>query len=397
MCPETIFGSRKVRGVASARLGYNRAVSELERLQSVFEQHLLEGKVNLKDLLPEELEVFFGELGEPSFRARQLIRWIYVRGEHDFQAMTDLSKVLRAKLAEVAVIPVLGRRDFQSSSCQDTTKYLFDLPEGGEVESVRMRYLENLGPGRVAVCISSQVGCAMACDFCASGLFGLKRHLKTWEIVDQVLQIQKDIESHGERVANVVFMGLGEPLHNYDNVLRSIELLNLAEGLGIGMRHLTVSTSGLVPKIKALADLKMSIRLAISLHSVRDELRSKMMPVNRRWPIGELLDACRYYQQQTGRRITFEYILLDEVNDSVNEAHRLGQLLAGIHALVNLIPWNPIEGIPYRRSKPAAVRKFQETIEGYGIKCTVRQEKGGDIDAACGQLRLRDLKRSGKA
>lgn len=362
-------------------------------LNSLFEKHLLDGKVNLKDLLPDELEVFFAELGEPRFRARQLIRWIYVRGQHDFEAMTDLSKALRAKLSEVAVIPELGRKEFQRSSSQDTTKYLFDLPQGGEVESVRMRYLENLGPGRVAVCISSQVGCAMACDFCASGLFGLKRHLQTWEIVDQVLQIQKDIEPEGERVANVVFMGLGEPLHNYENVLRSIQLLNLAEGLGIGMRHLTVSTSGLVPKIKALADLKTSIRLAISLHSVRDELRSKMMPVNRRWPIGELLDACRYYQQQTGRRITFEYILLDEVNDSVNEAHELGQLLAGIHALVNLIPWNPIEGIPYRRSKPPAVRKFQETVESYGIKCTVRQEKGSDIDAACGQLRLRDLKK----
>lgn len=364
--------------------------------ETSFDKHLLDGKVNLKDLLPAELEAFFLQLGEPKFRARQLLRWIYVRGETDFQAMTDLSKELRARLAQEAVIPELGRRDFQSSNSQDTTKYLFDLPEGGEVESVRMRYLENLGPGRVAVCISSQVGCAMACDFCASGLFGLKRHLKTWEIVDQVLQIQKDIAARDERVANVVFMGLGEPLHNYDNVLRAIELLNLAEGLGIGMRHLTVSTSGLVPKIRALAELKMSIRLAISLHAVRDELRSKMMPVNRRWPIAELMEACHYYQEQTGRRITFEYILLDEVNDSEAEAHQLGQLLGNLHALVNLIPWNPVEGIPYRRSKPGAVRRFQETIEGYGVKCTVRQEKGGDIDAACGQLRLRDLKKAGR-
>ena len=356
-----------------------------------FEKHLLDGKVNLKDLLPEELEQFFAELGEPSFRARQLVRWLYVRGETEFDAMTDLSKELRARLKSLAVIPELGRREFQSSKSQDTTKYLFDLPAGGEVESVRMRYLENLGPGRVAVCISSQVGCAMACDFCASGLFGLKRHLATWEIVDQVLQIQKDIRDQDERVANVVFMGLGEPLHNYKNVLRAIKLLNLPEGLGIGMRHLTVSTSGLVPKIRELAEERMSIRLAISLHAVRDELRSKMMPVNRKWPIAELMQACRDYQQETGRRITFEYILLDEVNDSESEAHQLGQLLQGIHSLVNLIPWNPVEGIPYRRSKPKAVRKFQETVEGYGIKCTVRQEKGSDIDAACGQLRLRDL------
>ncbi|MGE0487754.1 MAG: 23S rRNA (adenine(2503)-C(2))-methyltransferase RlmN [Vulcanimicrobiota bacterium] len=356
-----------------------------------FSDHLYEGKVNLKDLLPDEIEQFFAQLGEPAYRARQLIRWLYVRGESEFENMTDLSKELRARLIDVAVIPQLNTRRFQSSKNQDTTKYLFELPAGGEVESVRMRYLENLGPGRVAVCISSQVGCAMACDFCASGLLGLKRHLKTWEIVDQVLQIQNDVREQDERVSNVVFMGLGEPLHNYDNVLRAIRLLNLAEGIGIGMRHLTVSTSGLVPKIRQLAEEKLAIRLAISFHATDDELRSKMMPVNRRWPIAELLQACREYQAVTERRITFEYILLDGVNDSVAEAQRLGELLEGIHALVNLIPWNPVEGIPYQRSRPAAVRAFQDKIEEFGIKCTVRQEKGSDIDAACGQLRLRDL------
>lgn len=356
-----------------------------------FSNHLFEDKVNLKDLLPEEMEAFFRALGQPRFRVDQLVRWIYVRKVTDFMQMTDLSKDLRRQLQEVAIVPELGVRTFQESRHQDTTKYLFNLPRGGEVESVRMRYIENLGPGRVAVCISSQVGCAMACDFCASGLMGLKRHLDTWEIVDQVLQIQKDIDQDDERVANVVFMGLGEPLHNYDNMLRAIKLLNLENGIGIGMRHLTVSTSGLVPKIRMLAEEKLSLRLAISLHATDDVLRSKMMPVNRKWPIRELLDACRDYQKETGRRITFEYILLDDVNDSVEEAQALGELLQGIHALVNLIPWNPVEGIPYRRSHPRAVRAFQKTIEKFDIKCTVRQEKGSDIDAACGQLRLRDL------
>ncbi len=359
--------------------------------QEQFSDHLLDGKVNLKDLLPQELEQFFESLGEPRYKAGQMIRWVYVRGVEEFDEMTDLSKKLRTQLREVAVLPRLGLRRYQSSETQDTTKYLFDLPQGGEVESVRMRYLENLGPGRVAVCISSQVGCAMACDFCASGLMGLKRHLKTWEIVDQVTQIQNDIRAQEERVANVVFMGLGEPLHNYQNVLRAIRLLNLAEGLGIGMRHLTVSTSGLVPQMKKLADEKLAIRLAISLHATHDELRSKMMPINRRWKIEDLLAACRYYQDATGRRITFEYILLDGVNDSVEAASQLGQMLRGIHSLVNLIPWNPVEGIPYQRSRPAAVRAFQNKIEEFGIRCTVRQEKGSDIDAACGQLRLRDL------
>lgn len=364
------------------------------RLPRTPEERLLEGRQNLKDMLPEEIESWLAQLGEPKYRAKQLLRWIYQRGVSDFSAMTDLSKALRAKLEETATIPTLRLRRASESSKADTRKFLFELPHGGEVESVQMRYLEEMGPGRVAVCISSQVGCAMGCSFCASGVMGLKRHLSTWEIVDQVTQIQNAIRGQGERVANVVFMGLGEPLHNYDEVLRAVHLLNLSDGLGIGKRHLTISTSGLVPQILQLAETGLPIRLAISLHAVRDELRSEIMPVNVRYNIATLLEACGVYYGKTGRRITFEYIMLDGLNDSQEEARELAALLLQhkIGALVNLIPWNPVDGVAYRRSKPEAIRRFQSTVEKAGIRCTVRQEKGADIDAACGQLRLRDLK-----
>jgi 23S rRNA (adenine2503-C2)-methyltransferase len=340
------------------------------------------------------MEEFFSEIGEPKYRARQVLKWIYGQGVHDFEHMTDLSKKLRSKLQDAAVIPRLNLRRTSESQAGDTKKYLFELPQGGEVESVQMRYSDEMGPGRVAVCISSQVGCAMGCNFCASGVMGLKRHLTTWEIVEQVSRIQNDLRPTGERVANVVFMGLGEPLHNYDEVLRAVRILNSSEGLGIGMRHLTISTSGLVPQIEQLAGEGIPIRLAISLHAVRDELRSEMMPVNRRWNLESLMKACAHYYQMTKRRVTFEYILLSGINDSVEEAAELAQLLNRhqIHSLVNLIPWNPVDDVPYERSTPEAIRSFQNRVLQEGIKCTVRQEKGADIDAACGQLRLRDLK-----
>lgn len=364
------------------------------RLPRSPQERLLDGRQNLKDLLPDELQAWLASIGEPRYRAKQILRWMYQRGVSDFDAMTDLSKALREKLKKSAVIPVLKVRRASESRSKDTQKFLFDLPNGGEVESVQMRYAEEMGPGRTAVCISSQVGCAMGCNFCASGVMGLKRHLSTWEIVDQVLQIQNAIRDGGERVANVVFMGLGEPLHNYEEVLRAVHLLNLGDGLGIGMRHLTISTSGLVPQIHQLAETGLPIRLAISLHAVRDDLRSQIMPVNQRFDIATLLEACGVYYQRTGRRVTFEYIMLDGINDSPEEARELAALLAHhqIGALVNLIPWNPVDGVPYKRSQPQAIRRFQGIVEKAGIRCTVRQEKGADIDAACGQLRLRDLK-----
>lgn len=368
--------------------------TSLLRLPRDISERTLAGKCNLKDLLPAELETTFLEWGEPRYRAKQLVRWVYERGVEDFDAMTDMSKSLRQRLKELAVIPQLNLRRASESKAKDTTKYLFDLPKGGEVESVQMHYLEEMGPGRVAVCISSQVGCAMGCNFCASGVMGLKRHLSTWEIVDQVVQIQNRLRTQNRRVGSVVFMGLGEPLHNYDEVLRAVHLLSLGEGLGIGKRHLTISTSGLVPQIYRLADEGIPVRLAISLHSVRDELRSQMMPVNKRWNIETVLEACAEYFAKTQRRVTFEYILLDKVNDSKEEANELGAMLKRykMKSLVNLIPWNPVDGVEYKRSSAKAIRRFQTTVERHGIRCTVRQEKGADIDAACGQLRLRDLK-----
>lgn len=364
-----------------------------EELLERYRQHLHSGKVNLKDLLPDEFVALMKDLGQPAYRAEQLLRWIYVRHCDSFEEMTDLSRDFREQLKEHCIIPVLELQLQQHSQQQDTDKFLFRLGDGSFVESVRMRYLEHLGPGRIAICISSQVGCAMACSFCASGLDGLKRNLATWEIVDQILQIQKFVAPAGERVANVVYMGIGEPFHNYDNVLRSIRLANLAEGLGIGMRHLCISTSGLVPQIRQLAQEKLPIRLAISLHAPNNELRNQIMPVNKRWPLEELLDACREYQQATDRRITFEYVLLNEVNDSLEEAEQLGRLLSNFHALVNLIPWNPVTGAEFERSRPARIRAFQAKIESFGHKCTVRQEKGADIEAACGQLRLQEIDR----
>lgn len=357
----------------------------------------MEGKQNLKDLLPHELEQVFQEWGEPRYRAKQLVSWVYQRGVEDFRAFTDMSKTLRQRLEELAVLPQLNLRRTSESEAQDTTKFLFDLPRGGEVESVQMQYLKEMGPDRVAVCISSQVGCAMGCNFCASGVMGLKRHLSTWEIVDQVVQIQNKLRPQGRRVGSVVFMGLGEPLHNYDEVLRAVRLLSLGDGLGIGKRHLTISTSGLVPQIYKLADEGLPIRLAISLHAVRDDLRSEMMPVNKRWNIETVLEACAEYFAKTQRRVTFEYILLDKVNDTREEADELGAMLNKykMKSLVNLIPWNPVDGVAYRRSSAKAIRQFQTAVEKHGIRCTVRQEKGADIDAACGQLRLRDLKERG--
>ncbi|MBQ7528458.1 23S rRNA (adenine(2503)-C(2))-methyltransferase RlmN [bacterium] len=347
-----------------------------------------QGKVNLRELLPEELEVFFSILGESKYRVGQLMRWIYVRRIFAIDEMTDFSAKLRNRLKLLASIPTLSFTD-PKLSLQDTSKFLFTLEDGNMVESVKMRYLEHLGPGRVAVCISSQVGCAMGCQFCASGRAGLVRNLKAWEIVDQALQIQKKIDDLEERVANIVFMGIGEPLHNFDNVLRAVRLLNHGDGFGVGMRHIAISTSGIVPGIYRLAELKYPLKLAISLHATTDKLRSEIMPVNRRWPLEELLQACRTYQQTVGRRITFEYVMLDHVNDSLEDAERLVKMLKGIRSLVNLIPWNAVDHPTFKRSNKERVRQFQERVQSLGLRCTLRREKGSDIDAACGQLRLR--------
>lgn len=342
---------------------------------------------NLKDLTPEEMEAWFASIGEKPFRARQVVRWMYQKYVADFGQMSDLSKELRARLAGLAEIPELSLITAQRSAEGDTEKFLFRLADGNAVETVLMHFDEHLGPGRATICISTQVGCAMGCVFCASGQSGVLRNLKAWEIVDQVLQVQKYVAPRGERVANVVYMGIGEPLANYTHTLKSLKIINHEEGLQIGMRHIAVSTSGIVPNILKLAREKFPLRLAISLHAPTEALRTELVPVNAVYPLTQLMEACRAYQAATGRRITFEYCMIADVNDSAAHAHQVGQLLQGIHSLVNVIPLNPVEGYAGRRPSAARVAEFQRIIDGYGIKATVRQEMGTDIDAACGQLR----------
>ncbi len=357
----------------------------------------------------DELEAFAAQLGEPSYRGRQLAHWLYQRGATSFAEMTDLPSSLRARLAEEAQLTSLVRVTAIAADDGDTIKYLLRLSDGATIETVYMRYQD----GRRSVCISTQVGCGMGCTFCATGLAGLSRNLSAAEIIDQVLLVQR---LTGSRVSNVVFMGMGEPLANYDATLRTVRVLNAPSGLNIGMRHLTVSTVGLVPQIRRLAAEQLQLTLAISLHAPTDDLRDQLVPINRKWPVAELLDAGGAYVRQTGRRISFEYVLMEGVNDTPALAATLGDLLrsrsqgltvddggaaaegipvgasqtdassAGNAFHVNLIPWNPVYGLQYRRPGRARVEAFVEELRQRGIPVTVRLERGIEIEAACGQL-----------
>lgn len=337
--------------------------------------------INLKALDYRGLTQFLAGLGEPEFRARQVWQWLWQKGAVDFAQMTNLSKALREKLEQQSWIGYLKVLAKQVSREDGTSKYLFGLPDGQAVESVLMRH--NYG---LSVCVSTQVGCRMGCRFCASTMEGLVRNLEAWEIYDQVLRTQVDA---GDRVGSVVIMGSGEPLENYANVLRFIRLLNDPQGLNIGQRHITLSTCGVVPKINDLAREDLDITLSISLHATTDEVRNEIMPINRKYPLGELLQACKAYLAATKRRITFEYALLSGVNDRPEEAHSLGKLLKGLLCHVNLIPLNPVEGRDFAKPSREKVRDFQKIVESYGLETTVRRELGADIDAACGQLRRR--------
>jgi 23S rRNA (adenine2503-C2)-methyltransferase len=330
----------------------------------------------------DALKALLKDMGEPAFRAEQLHYWLYIKGVRTWEEMTNLAKPLREKLAATYDIGCLTIAEKQQSD-DGTVKYLFQLPDGKVVESVLMHFQER---DTYAVCISTQVGCAVNCHFCATAKIGFKRDLSVAEIVDQYMYVQAD---SGKEVRNVVFMGQGEPLLNYDNLLASLRVLN--ESAEVGMRRITVSTAGIVPKILALAEEKISLTLAVSLHAPDDETRSSMMPINRKWPISELIPALRHYVDSTHRRLTIEYILIDGVNDQSEKAHLLGQILKGLKCNVNLIPYNPINnaeihGVGYRRSKRDAILRFQEIVTRYGKKVTVRLERGTDIDAACGQL-----------
>ncbi len=341
------------------------------------------GGVNLKDLTLPELEEFFSDLGEPPYRARQVADWIFKKGATAFSAMTNLPAGLRDRLDQVAGAGGVKIIKKQVSGRGDTAKYLIGLSDGQAVEAVLMAH----SYGRSA-CVSTQVGCRMGCSLCASTLGGLTRNLSAGEIYDQVLAIQKD---SGRRVSHVVLMGSGEPLDNYENTVKFLINVNAAYGLNIGFRHITLSTCGVEPRIRDLADLGFPLTLALSLHAPEDGLRDRIIPLNRKYPLAGLMEACRYYSSRTGRRITFEYALLAGMNDSPSQAGKLARLVRGIPCHVNLIPYNPVRERSFRRSPPGAVQRFREALEKAGVEVTVRRELGADIDAACGQLRRRAM------
>jgi len=337
--------------------------------------------IGLRGLLLPELEALAARLGEPRYRGRQIAGWLYGRGVDGIEAMTDLPQALRARLGEVAQVAPLRLRRTLDAPDGSARKYLVALADDQAVECVLMRFDD----GRRSACLSSQIGCAMGCAFCATGLSGFSRNLGAGEILGQALLIRAE---SGTRLSNVVFMGMGEPLANYDAVVRAARILAAPWGLGIGIRRLTISTVGLVPQIYRLARERLQLTLAVSLHAPTDALRSRIVPANHRYPLAELLPACRAYVRETNRRITFEYVLLDGVNDGPAEARELGRLLRGVHCHVNLIPVNPVTGIPFRRPEIARVRTFAAIARQAGLPVTVRIERGTEIQAACGQLRL---------
>ncbi len=339
--------------------------------------------MNLKSMTQSEIGAVFQELGLPAFRAKQVYSWLH-KGVRSYDEMTNLPKSLRDVLSEKYPIypPKVVRK--QESAKDGTIKYLWQLQDGNCVETVLMRYRYGS-----TVCISTEVGCGMGCAFCASTIGGLVRRLEPYEMLDEVLFTQVD---SGQTVSHVVLMGIGEPLDNFDNVMRFLELVNSPEGLNISMRHISLSTCGLVPKIDALAQRKLQLSLAISLHGPNDEIRGRLMPVNRAYPMDQLLAACRRYYAATSRRIHFEYAMIDGVNDSEDNAKELLQRLKGLPAHVNMIPLNHVEESPLKPSSRTAVAKFQKILEAGGVTATVRRTLGGDIDASCGQLRRKYTK-----
>ena len=334
--------------------------------------------MNLKSLTQPELADILKQLGQPAFRAGQVFTWLH-KGVRSYDEMTNLPKALRQTLAEhyPLFVPKVVRK--QESQKDGTIKYLWQLSDGNCVETVLMRYRYGN-----TVCISTEVGCRMGCAFCASTIGGLVRRLEPFEMLDEVLFTQID---SGLPISHIVLMGIGEPLDNFDNVMRFLELVNHPDGMNISMRHISLSTCGLVPKIDELAARKLQISLAISLHGPNNELRSKVMPVNKAYPIEELLAACRRYYDATGRRIHFEYAMIDGVNDTPECAKELLGRLKGLGAHVNLIPLNHVEESPLQPSSREAVARFQKLLEDGGVTATVRRTLGGDIDASCGQLR----------
>lgn len=334
--------------------------------------------IDIKSMLPEELAEYFKAIGEPKFRAEQVFRWLH-SGVRDFSEMTNISKALREKLSSACQIKCADIARKQVSAEDGTIKYLWRMPDGNCVESVFMEYHHGN-----TVCLSTQVGCRMGCRFCASTMDGLVRNLSPSEIEEQVLRIREDT---GKPVSNIVLMGTGEPLDNYDNVLKFLQLINHPLGVNIGMRHISLSTCGVCDKIELLAKEKLGITLSISLHAPEDETRDKIMPVNKKYNLKRLIDACKFYFNETSRRISFEYTMIDGVSDTKRAEEKLGELLAGFPCHVNLIPLNPVPGRTYQPSTRGRIEEFKRGLEKKGLTVTVRRSLGADIDAACGQLK----------
>ena len=334
---------------------------------------------DIKSLNYDELVTYMAGLGEKKFRASQLYQWMHEKLADSFDECTNISNALRQKLKETSEYVCLEPVRVQHSKLDGTEKYLFRLSDGNYVESVLMKYHHGN-----SVCISSQVGCKMGCRFCASTLNGCVRNLEPSEMLDQIYAIERIT---GERVSNIVVMGTGEPLDNYDNLIRFIRIINDERGKNISQRNITVSSCGLVPQIKKLADEELSITFALSLHSPTDEDRRKLLPIANKYSIAELMEVCRYYFEKTGRRVTFEYSLVKDENDTPEHAYKLAELLKNMHGHVNLIPVNPIKEREYCRSLGDSVEKFKYILEKKDINVTIRRSMGRDIDAACGQLR----------
>ena len=346
---------------------------------------MTEDKIDIKSLNFTELQKLLEEMGEKKFRAKQLYEWIHKRLVLSFDEMTNLSKDMRKKLDESCTIE--GARIIKKQVSSDgTAKFLMRLSDGNTVESVLMKYKHGN-----SVCISTQVGCRMGCRFCASTVGGLIRSLKTSEMLDQIYEIQR---TTGERVSNIILMGIGEPLDNYDNVVKFIRMISDENGLNISQRNITLSTCGLVDRLKKLVDEKLTITIAISLHAPNDELRREMMPIANRYSIHEIIDACRYYVDMTGRRITFEYSLVAGVNDQPDDIRELTAILKRRNCHLNLIPVNPIKERDFKKPDRKNALEFKNKLEKNGINVTIRRERGSDIDGACGQLRRRHAAKS---
>jgi 23S rRNA (adenine2503-C2)-methyltransferase len=341
--------------------------------------------INLYELTQPQLADLIAGWGEPRFRAKQLWSWLYEKRVASFEAMSNLPKSLRTRLE---VETTLGQLQVvaEQSSHDGTVKRLYKLHDGQLIESVLMPYDDD----RRTACISTQAGCAMGCVFCATGQMGFARHLTVAEIFEQAMLFARDLEAEGDRLSNVVLMGMGEPFHNYENSVAAIR--RLMDDLGIGARHLTVSTVGLVPQIRRFAEEGLQVKLAISLHAATDAERMALLPVNKRWPLSELMDACRYYIEKTGRRITFEWASIQGENDTPEQAHALGKLLKGMLCHVNIIPLNPTGGYHHSPSGIDRVNQFIETLGEDGVSATVRVRRGIDINAGCGQLKAAVIK-----